>query len=154
MPSLALFNCLNRADREKETSNYCFPSIVKNNGKGGLKLSKVRGEKWLAQTFRKDLAQKKVERTRMKILLSSSPAKPQQKLTTICLIICKHSTHTKLRLPAHCCVGLSSGNSRNKQWNSSVRQIGLTLVTNSRAIARNSWMARCSPRAPGFQPKQ
>ena len=93
MPSLVLFNSLNRADREKETSNNCFPSIVKNNGKGGLKLSKVRGEKWLAQTFRKDLAEKKVERTRMKILLSSSPAKSQQKLTTICLIICKHSTH-------------------------------------------------------------
>ena len=74
MPSLALFNCLNRADREKETSNYCFPSIVKNNGKGGLKLSKVRGEKLLAQIFRKDLAEKKVERTRMKILLSSSPS--------------------------------------------------------------------------------
>ena len=38
-------NCSNRADREKDKSNYRFPSIVKNNGKEGLKLSKVRREK-------------------------------------------------------------------------------------------------------------
>ena len=51
----AVFNCLNRADREEDKSNYRFPSIVKNNGKGGLELSKVRREKWLAQIFRKNL---------------------------------------------------------------------------------------------------
>ena len=43
----AVFNCSNRADREKNKSNYRFPSIVKNNGKEGLELSKVRREKWL-----------------------------------------------------------------------------------------------------------
>ena len=51
----AVFNCSNRADREEDKSNYRFPSIVKNNGKGGLELSKVRREKWLAQIFRKNL---------------------------------------------------------------------------------------------------
>ena len=65
MPSFrAVFNCSNRADREKDKSNYRFPSIVKNNGKEGLKLSKVRREKWLAQIFRKDLTERKLERTR------------------------------------------------------------------------------------------
>ena len=70
----AVFNCSNRADREKNKSNYRFPSIVKNNGKEGLKLSKVRREKWLAQTFRKDLTEEKLVRTRMKIMLSVSPS--------------------------------------------------------------------------------
>ena len=42
MPSFsAVFNSSNCADREKGKSNYRFPSIVKNNGKGALKLSKV-----------------------------------------------------------------------------------------------------------------
>ena len=54
-------NCSNRADREKDKSNYRFPSIVKNNGKEGLKLSKVRREKWLAQIFRKDLTERKLQ---------------------------------------------------------------------------------------------
>ena len=71
---LAVFNCSNCADRETDKSNYCFPSIVKNNGKEGLKLSKVRREKWLAQIFRKDLTERKLERTRMKIILSASPS--------------------------------------------------------------------------------
>ena len=48
----AVFNCSNCADREKNKSNYRFPSIVKNNDKEGLKFSKVRREKWLAQIFR------------------------------------------------------------------------------------------------------
>ena len=61
----AVFNCSNRADREEDKSNYRFPSIVKNNGKGGLKLSKVKREKWLAQIFRKNLTERKLERTRM-----------------------------------------------------------------------------------------
>ena len=30
---LAVFNCSNRADREKDKFNYRFSSIVKNNGK-------------------------------------------------------------------------------------------------------------------------
>ena len=47
-------NCSNHADIEKNKSNYLFLSIVKNNGKEGLKLSKMRREKWLAQIFRKD----------------------------------------------------------------------------------------------------
>ena len=42
----AVFNCSNRADTEEDKSYYRFLSIVKNNGKEGLKLSKVRREKW------------------------------------------------------------------------------------------------------------
>ena len=42
---LTVFNCSNRDGREKEKSNYRFPSVVKNNAKVGLKLSKVRREK-------------------------------------------------------------------------------------------------------------
>ena len=49
----AVFNCSNRADREKHKSNNRFPSIVKSNGKEGLELSKVRKEKCLAKIFRK-----------------------------------------------------------------------------------------------------
>ena len=49
----AAYNCLNRSEKEKDKTNYRFPSIVKNNGKEGLKLLKVRmEEKWLAQIFR------------------------------------------------------------------------------------------------------
>ena len=58
---------------KKNKSNYRFPSIVKNNGKEGLTLSKVRREKLLAQIFRKDLSERKLEKTRMKIMLSASP---------------------------------------------------------------------------------
>ena len=68
----AVFTCSNCADREKNKSNYRFPSIVKNNDKEGLTLSKVRREKSLAQIFRKDLTERKLEKTRMKILLSAS----------------------------------------------------------------------------------
>ena len=71
---MAVFNCSNHADREKDKSNYHFPSVVKNNRKEGLKLSKVRREKWLAQIFRKDLTERKLERTRMKIMPSASPS--------------------------------------------------------------------------------
>ena len=46
MPSFcAVFNCSNGADRKKDKSIHRFPSIVKNNGKEGLKLSKVIREK-------------------------------------------------------------------------------------------------------------
>ena len=61
-------------ERERAKSTYLFPSIVKNNGKEGLKLLKVRREKWLAQLLRKDLTERKLERirTRIKIMLSAS----------------------------------------------------------------------------------
>ena len=65
----AVFNYSNRADGEKDKSNYRFPSIVKNNGQEGLKLSKVGKENWLAQIFSKILT-----RTRIKIMLSASPS--------------------------------------------------------------------------------
>ena len=55
-------------------SHYRFPSIVKNNGKEDLKLSKVRREKWLVQIFRRDLTERQLERTRIKIMLSASPS--------------------------------------------------------------------------------
>ena len=50
-----------------------FPQLLKNNSKEGLKLSKVRREKWLAQIFRKDLTERKLERRILKIMLSASP---------------------------------------------------------------------------------
>ena len=77
MPSFcAVFNCSNRVDREKDMSNYHFPSIVKNNGKEALKLSKVKKQKWLAQIFRRVLTDRNLERTRsrIKIMLSASPS--------------------------------------------------------------------------------
>ena len=77
MPSFwAVFNCSNHADREKDKSNYCFHSVVKNNGKEGLKHSKVRRQKWLGQFFWKVLTERKLERTRsrIKIMLSASPS--------------------------------------------------------------------------------
>ena len=40
----AVFNCSNRADRQKNKSSYLFPSIVKNNGEEGLTLLKERSE--------------------------------------------------------------------------------------------------------------
>ena len=55
MPSFCAFNYSNCADKEKDKSNYRFSSILKNNSKKGLKLLKVRREKWLAQIFKKDL---------------------------------------------------------------------------------------------------
>ena len=52
MPSFcAVFNCSNGADRKKDKSIHRFPSIVKNNGKEGLKLSKVRKEKEVSSNF-------------------------------------------------------------------------------------------------------
>ena len=65
-------NCSNRTDRGKNKSNYRFPSTVKNNDKEGLKLSKVRREKWLAQIFREDLTQRKLKKTRIKVMFSAS----------------------------------------------------------------------------------
>ena len=75
MPSFwQYFNCSNCADRGKGKSNYQLPSIVKNNIKEGLKPLKVIREKWLAQIFRKDLTERMLERTRMKIMLHASPS--------------------------------------------------------------------------------
>ena len=68
------FNCSNRADREKNKSNYRFTSIIKNNDKEGLTLSKVRREKSLAQFFRKCLTERKLEKARTKKILSASPS--------------------------------------------------------------------------------
>ena len=45
MPSFCAVNYSNYADREKDNSNYRFPSIVKNYTEKDLKLSKVRREK-------------------------------------------------------------------------------------------------------------
>ena len=43
MPSFcAVFNCWNCAGREKHKSYYRFPSVIKNNGDEGLRLS----EEW------------------------------------------------------------------------------------------------------------
>ena len=69
---MAVFNCSNCANREKDKSNYQSKSlkIVKDNGKEGSKLSKVRREKWLAQIFRKDLAERNLERTKMIVFFS------------------------------------------------------------------------------------
>ena len=60
----AVFNCWNLTDKEKDKSNYRFPLSVKNNGKEGLKLSKVQ-----------DLTEAELERarTRIIIVLSASP---------------------------------------------------------------------------------
>ena len=71
-----VFNCSNRADREKDKSIHRFPSIAKKIGKKGLKLSKVRREKWSAQIFRKYLTERKLERTRtrIKIVLYAYPS--------------------------------------------------------------------------------
>ena len=60
MPSFCAVNYSNCANREKDKSNCRFPSIVENNSKKGLKLSKVRREKWLAQIFRKYLTERKL----------------------------------------------------------------------------------------------
>ena len=53
-----------------------FPQFVKNNGKEGMKLSKVRmGEKWLAQISGKIyMTERKLERTRIKIMFSTFPS--------------------------------------------------------------------------------
>ena len=70
----AVFNCSNRADREKNKSNYRFTSVITNNDKEGLTLSKVRREKSLAQIFRKCLTERKLEKARTDIILSASPS--------------------------------------------------------------------------------
>ena len=48
---LAVFNCSNRADREKGKSNYRFPSAAKKTGKERFKLSKVRNGKVVSSNF-------------------------------------------------------------------------------------------------------
>ena len=60
----AVFNCSNRADKEKDKSNYCFSSIVKNNGKEGLKLSKVR--KMVTSNFQEKINRDKARKNKNK----------------------------------------------------------------------------------------
>ena len=63
-----IFNCSNRADiRGKQVELTYSLKIVKNNGKEGLKLSKV-----VSSNFQEDLTERKLERTRIKIMLSAS----------------------------------------------------------------------------------
>ena len=63
----AVLNFSNHANRDKDKSNYHFPSIVKNNFGEGQKPLKVRTKKWLAQIYKKNLTEIKLERTRIKI---------------------------------------------------------------------------------------
>ena len=44
MTSFYVVNYSSCANKEKDESNYRFPSIVKNNSQKGWKLSKVRRE--------------------------------------------------------------------------------------------------------------
>ena len=93
--------------------------------------------KVLAQSWRHFTSLKPCKGSQSSQPASRSSIKFQQKSTTICLTIYKHSKYTKLCHPARCCVGLQGRNSRKKKRNLS-----------SRAIAHKSWMARCSPRTP------
>ena len=68
----AVFNWSNRPDREKNKCNYRFPSIVKNNGKRRLETFKSEKKK-MSQIFRKTLTERKLERSRMKIMLENFP---------------------------------------------------------------------------------
>ena len=61
----AVFNCGNRASREKEKSYLLFPGIVSNNGEEGLRLSKKRRDKWLTCISREDLTEDKLRYTRI-----------------------------------------------------------------------------------------
>ena len=47
MPSFCVVKYSDCTNREKDKSNYHFPSVVKNSSKKGLKLSKVRRGKLL-----------------------------------------------------------------------------------------------------------
>ena len=62
MPSFCAVNYSNCADGDKDKTNCRFPSIDKNKSKKGLKFSKVRREKWLAQIFRKDLTSRESQK--------------------------------------------------------------------------------------------
>ena len=59
--SCAVFNVQIVLTERKTSLITVFPQF-KKNGKEGLKLSKVRREKWLAQIFRKDLTERKLEK--------------------------------------------------------------------------------------------
>ena len=74
--------------------------------------------------------------------------KPQQKPTTICLIISTNTPHTLITPP---CLLLCRSEGK-KQQNQKVElvQIGLRIVNNGWATANQSWMARSSSRAPLF----
>ena len=70
------FNCSNRAGKEKGKSNYRFPSIAKNNGKEGLKLSKVRKEeKVVSSNFQERFKWDKTSLVKNYTILKSSNIK-------------------------------------------------------------------------------
>ena len=60
----AVFDCSNCADKEKNKSNYRFPSFVENNGKKILTLSKVRRAQlvWLEMTLCSKKTSHKIEK--------------------------------------------------------------------------------------------
>ena len=56
--SIQLFkSCICHAGKWKY--NYCFPLIVKNNGKESLKLLKMRRENWLVPNFQEGFNREK-----------------------------------------------------------------------------------------------
>ena len=69
--SCAVFNFSNRADREKNKSNYRFPSIKK---KWQRKLETFESEKGkvVSSNFQERFNREKARKTRMKIILSAS----------------------------------------------------------------------------------
>ena len=76
MTSFGAVNYSNCTNREKDESNYHFSLIVKDNSKKGLKPSKVNREKQFASlnfSERFNL-ERKLERTRIKIMPSASPS--------------------------------------------------------------------------------
>ena len=62
----AVFNCSNHADKERDKSNYHFPSVVKNNGKEGWKLCE-KGGNVVSPSFRKKLNWDKARKNKNKI---------------------------------------------------------------------------------------
>ena len=66
MYSNAVFNCSNRADREKDNSNHRFPSNVKNNDKEGVKVSKVRRGKSGSSNFQEIFNSEKARKNKNK----------------------------------------------------------------------------------------
>ena len=62
----AVFNCGNRASREKEKSYFRFPGNALNNGEEGLTLSKKkRIDKWQPCISREDLTEDKLRYTKI-----------------------------------------------------------------------------------------
>ena len=51
-----------------------FPQLLKKLAKNASNFRKWETEKWLAQIFRKDLTERKLKKTRIKITLFASPS--------------------------------------------------------------------------------